>query len=285
MWPLEVPAFVARETFTTCRSRLRNIDSLHARLDQIEARFISEAASYDALAVDRRLHECEEHDQVEGAVTRAELIRLYESGMLSSKAGRHIYDAILAMAPNRTCPFCGHRRVRQLDHFLPKSKYPIFSIATSNLVPICMECNFDKLDASCIDASDTYFHPYFDRIDQFDWLSAEIVDEGSAVTLFDISVPPELDEIDSDRLNRQFYDLRLDELYSVEANDLLNNIRFRLRNLLSDDGIDGVRAHLQEEYNSAGSFRRNSWPTAFYQAAVNSDWFCGGGFDAGIADV
>lgn len=34
----------------------------------------------------------------------------------------------------------------QLDHFFPKSIYPLFSVCYYNLIPICPSCNFSKLD-------------------------------------------------------------------------------------------------------------------------------------------
>jgi hypothetical protein len=47
------------------------------------------------------------------------------------------------------CPMCdgkkpdirNGRRLSDLDHFLPKSKYPFLAIHPRNLVPVCLECN------------------------------------------------------------------------------------------------------------------------------------------------
>ena len=52
----------------------------------------------------------------------------------------------------RTCPYCnrqyitaiqnGDRKVRaDIDHFLPKGRYPIFSMSIYNLIPSCKVCN------------------------------------------------------------------------------------------------------------------------------------------------
>lgn len=45
----------------------------------------------------------------------------------------------------KLCPYCGECiTVVEIDHFLPKSKYPLLSIYSSNLVPSCVECNKEK---------------------------------------------------------------------------------------------------------------------------------------------
>lgn len=45
----------------------------------------------------------------------------------------------------KLCPYCGEQiTVVEIDHFLPKSKYPLLSIYSNNLVPSCVECNKEK---------------------------------------------------------------------------------------------------------------------------------------------
>ena len=47
----------------------------------------------------------------------------------------------------------------QLDHFLPKSKYPLLALSFYNLIPVCPECNRIKRD-EVLD-----IHPYNDDFD------------------------------------------------------------------------------------------------------------------------
>lgn len=54
------------------------------------------------------------------------------------------------------CPYCNRQytftidkqnKIRpQIDHFLPKSKYPLFALSFYNLIPTCPECNRLKRD-------------------------------------------------------------------------------------------------------------------------------------------
>ncbi len=66
------------------------------------------------------------------------------------------------------CPMCdGSLGDAEVDHFLPKSKYPFLSMHPLNLVPICQTCNNfrrkgDKvpLDPGDTDPTAGWFHPY-----------------------------------------------------------------------------------------------------------------------------
>jgi len=54
------------------------------------------------------------------------------------------------------------RRTSQLDHFYPKSIFPILAMSFYNLIPSCMVCNFIKKDISEVNK---YYNPYDARFD------------------------------------------------------------------------------------------------------------------------
>lgn len=106
----------------------------------------------------------------------------------------------------RVCPYCNRqyitpvitkkrKRMRaDLDHFWPKSKYPIFSMSIYNLVPSCKFCNSSlKHEADPgIDAP----HPYYEDYDQY--FSFSITDKDSdnpkiIIDRFDNEIKPLLD--------------------------------------------------------------------------------------------
>ena len=48
----------------------------------------------------------------------------------------------------KICPYCGNDKVKEsdrtkteIDHFLPKRKYPLFAVSYFNLIPSCVFCN------------------------------------------------------------------------------------------------------------------------------------------------
>ena len=74
-------------------------------------------------------------------ITTKEMEKLYEQNFVASKVGRRIYDSILNSVEDNICPYCSQRLIKTLDHYLPKSIYPYFSVTPINLVPACRDCN------------------------------------------------------------------------------------------------------------------------------------------------
>jgi len=279
MWPLQSVQLEDEDVFSACTSKLRNINDIHARLAGAQQTIMAEWADYSVKGAAIELHQLVPNDVTAGTLNKNEMIRIYESGLLRAGAGRHVYDAIMALAPQRRCPFCGHRRVRTLDHFLPKSKYPVFSVSPQNLIPSCIECNKDKSADDPNSREETSFHPYFENIDGITWLKASVQQEVLAVFKFEVDENAGLDAVSLTRAQKQFHDLGLDNLYSIEASEHLSSIRLTLRDIYRHAGRDGVKQHLKADYNSSNDHRRNAWRTAFYKAAYKSRWFCDGGFD------
>ena len=279
MWTLKQPVASDVTAFDDSRSRFDPAHPRTIRLSAGRGAVLAAMQDYRAKALGNQLHLLAPHTDIAQTVTKSDMEYLYTSGMLKVGAGRHIYDAILGLAPNSRCPYCGHRRVRQLDHFLPKAKYPSFSVSPLNLIPSCTDCNKDKLDGDANQLTDLPLHPYFDYIDNTCWLKAEILQEPGSVFLFDVDPNCGLPASDIERLQSQFRKLDLGELYSTEANDELASIRLTLRKQYAIDGAVSVREHLQGEFLSARAHRLNAWKTAFYCAGFQDNWFCDGGFD------
>lgn len=71
----------------------------------------------------------------------------------------------------RVCPLCdGDMNGPEVDHWLPKSKYPALSCHPKNLVPVCNRCNSRAckgeqfpLDIGDPRPFDNWFHPYDPR--------------------------------------------------------------------------------------------------------------------------
>ncbi len=78
---------------------------------------------------------------------------IYEAYNRFSKG--NINNEIVTKLGVTVCPYCNENYVNnrgrinttaQLDHFFPRSDYPIFSICLYNLVPCCYSCNHIKLN-------------------------------------------------------------------------------------------------------------------------------------------
>jgi hypothetical protein len=63
-----------------------------------------------------------------------------------------------------SCPVCGSPTTGGLDHYLPRTDYPEFSIMRANLVPACTHCNSGSKSSTVKGATSParFIHPYFD---------------------------------------------------------------------------------------------------------------------------
>jgi len=279
VWSLQNPETDEATALDDSRSSLRATHLRTARINAARDGIVNEMRAYGERGQASELHMFQPSEMTAGSVSRKDMEYLYEGGLLKVGAGRHIYDAIMGLAPNSRCPYCGHRRVRQLDHFLPKSKYPSFSVTPLNLVPSCSDCNKDKLAGDGNHLIDLPLHPYFDYIDDKCWLQASVQHGPIAIFLFEVAPDCGLSDPDFQRLSNQFEKLNLGELYTTEVNDELAAIRLNLRRQHEIDGELSVRTYLEDLYTSAVAHQQNSWRTAFYKTAYQSEWFCNSGFD------
>lgn len=85
------------------------------------------------------------------------------------------------------CPYCGISEPSHLDHFLPRAKYPEFSIYAPNLIYVCSICNstYKSDDVVTVAGERKFFNPYFDDfIETTQFLKCEIELNGSMYPSF-----------------------------------------------------------------------------------------------------
>jgi len=97
---------------------------------------------------------------------KGSLINLY-----SAKKGSALYKVLRAMRHDHgliSCPMCGESGTPgTLDHYLPKSQFPEFSILLCNLVPACGACQSSKDAEYETSAGEKRFiNPYFDDVSE-----------------------------------------------------------------------------------------------------------------------
>ncbi|WP_348620291.1 HNH endonuclease [Paenibacillus polymyxa] len=71
-----------------------------------------------------------------------------------------------------TCPYCDFHEmefdIASVDHFIPKSRYPLLAIYPKNLVVACSACN-DRIKQEKLYLP--IMHPYFDNLDEYFYFS------------------------------------------------------------------------------------------------------------------
>lgn len=102
-------------------------------------------------------------DAKEAKARKASLINMYSSDTISV---HDILDNLRRQHGLLVCPCCGEDGAPgTLDHYLPKTIFPEFSVVLLNLTPMCIDCQLVK-DVKYLtdDENKAFFHPYFDDI-------------------------------------------------------------------------------------------------------------------------
>lgn len=212
--------------------------------------------------------------------------------MVGSKgAARDVYDAIRLQARNE-CPYCGgcgelisldpseveaddEEEVGTLDHFLPKARFPAFSILPANLVPSCSVCNGGMSSKFPEKKSEQPLHPYFDAHHFFDekWTTVSVSDSEPVLVTFDVSPPGHWSEEDKERVRSHFKGCKLRSRYRVRASmDITSLVEQRKtvhRNLAAND----FREILSSVANNK-NLPINGWKRTLHCGLAESVWFC-----------
>lgn len=277
-----IPDLEDRTVLEKCCSGISN-EELRNRFDNVIDTIVSEGLLYRAKAKSNRLNTLKpsniaDDDVVLGEVKKKELTQLY-SRQLVRGAGKEFYDQLKNRVPEYRCPFCGVTQLEELDHFLPKKNYPIFSVYTANLVPICKKCNHTKGSKVAAKASDQLLHPYFDKepFQKDQWLFAEIKESPSYIDGFDaLSVvvsykvlPPKRWTLENKRRVQAHCELLdLKSRYSKQAASSLSDLKFLFEKYISDKDYNSLMIFVRDLYSSAKKNRINSFQTAFYGALL-----------------
>lgn len=107
------------------------------RINEYEQAFTSDNLSIVATGIPNLLNTLEEDkdDMVSLYSYQSKIMGELRTEVLSS-------DGYL----NDLCPICESLKATTLDHYLPKTDYPLFSVHPLNLIPCCTVCNEHKLN-------------------------------------------------------------------------------------------------------------------------------------------
>jgi hypothetical protein len=199
-------------------------------------------------------------------------------------AGRpfdYIRDSLLSSARNGRCPLCGQRQVASLDHYLPISVFPEFSVLSRNLVPCCPQCNHAKSASMADPTGARFFHPYFDALPDEELLVADVTVSESISVRYHIAHPSSVPQQTVKNLEFHFRVLGLGDYYQAEANQELFDRVGVFRSIYSGENGSRSLAHtLSREAESIQSERGlNNWKVALYKSLAQSADFCNGGFE------
>lgn len=278
MRKISKPTFKVIEVLDDCIDNMRASD-LKTEIISSKAEFTKAENAFEKNKLTNELFKIPQNEIISATLNGEELKDIYTSRLVNQKnKGRKHYDNIILSAPNGKCPLCSQRIVRTLDHYLPKSKYPLYSITPINLVPSCSDCNKDKLvDAPTKDEEEA-LHPYYDDIENDSWLKMKILSHKPLTVEYYVSPPNSWKPLLKKRTEFHFKSYDLNILYCIHAIEEFENTRHQLVKLFNSIGSIGLKQHLLDCFTSRQIANKNSWQTAFYDGLANDNKFTNGDF-------
>lgn len=184
---------------------------------------------------------------------------------------------------SKKCCLCGHAPSGQLDHHLPKTAFPEFSILTMNLIPVCADCNHKKRELfRRSDGGPAFLHAYRDPLpDTEAFLVVDVAIEETVAADFRVVQTASITASEFATLQHHFKSLELADLYGELATELMGEKLTPIYEYFDEGGAEVVRHYLR--LDARGAARRhglNHWKRALLDALADDTEFCGGGFAA-----
>ncbi|QJQ95438.1 MULTISPECIES: hypothetical protein [Halomonadaceae] len=205
-------------------------------------------------------------DQQQAKDRKKSLINLYYP-----QKGSWLHSNLYKMRRNHDlifCPSCGESGTpTTLDHYLPKTEFPEFSVLLHNLTPMCTICQEEKGTEWVTDEGGKKFlHPYYDDI-LFPLIKIDFY-EPFKTPSFNIrihdGVPADLHDLASNHIEGVGINRRLKEFSRKKYIQLLKNAMMHRngnRKMLFREKVDMFLEH--EEYVSI-----NRWEAVFYRSVL-----------------
>lgn len=173
------------------------------------------------------------------------------------------------------CPYCGISEPSHLDHFLPRAKYPEFSIYAPNLIHVCSICNstYKSDDVITPTGERKFFNPYFDVfIETTQFLKCEIelngsvypsfkfyIEDLSAIMLYEYTVIK--NHFEAMHLQTRYMEQILKEKF----------LRFKNRYVQKDISIEQLKHNIEYELEGLDCENINNWEKVFWESLKDSD--------------
>jgi hypothetical protein len=187
-----------------------------------------------------------------------------------------IKASYISSAGSRKCQFCGIEIISTYDHYLPKEKFPEFSVHALNLIPCCNTCNNKKRAVFLTQLGErAIINIYYELIPDDQYLFSKIeLENGVPVANFYLEKPPAHSECLFRLISEHYSRLDLLERYRENAPEILSETRVSIISHARPNSDDIVKNWLiTESKNIANKYSINNWRVALFYAMSNSDDF------------
>lgn len=271
---LALPDMDHEHIYQLSRERFRS-EPFKQRLSNGQADVLALGAEYVVNGKAGTIHAIKQNTGVPPWIIAGDMQSLYKDGLLRKHSeARRYYEKLKLSSPSQVCPFCLHRTVKTVDHYLPKDKFAAYAVLPANLIPSCRDCNSEKSEFAAVDQATSLLHPYFDNVDSDLWLGCELQKSAGFCTptffINSAATTPALVQ----RLTSHMETLDLFDLYDVEGARELNDMTGALKDTFEASGMIGVGALCKSIGNSRELLARNYWRATLWRAAADDAAFC-----------
>lgn len=265
MKPIVRPGISAELAYRACSSEAE--EPTRTVLENLTNRAVQASSEFVTAALGGDINQLAPANFVVAPHVDPHLRENYSRRMVKRRNARAIYDEIRLSSV--FCALCGVRQTATLDHYLPKSRFPLLAVAPDNLLPACPQCNQSKAEYYPDRSTSALIHPYFDQFLEDHWLAATVIERSRSVT-FSVAPPPAWLPVQVDRLRGHFDRLSLGSLYSMMAATEISS----MRQFIADMNEQSRQAFLNAMADSVESgLGVNHWRTATLRALATSDWY------------
>lgn len=206
-----------------------------------------------------------------------DLYKLYDS---TSQDTEKIKNAVKSISSIK-CPYCGIEKPSHIDHFLPRSIFPEFSMYTPNLIYVCSTCNSiykgDKIVNE--EGERKYFNPYFDEyIEELVFLQCKIEVENGIYPNFKFYIDDlsETHNYEFTVIKNHFESMNLNFRY-IEQISKEEFRRFKNRYIektikqFKDVTLDKLKNDIEEKLDELYDLNENNWEKVFWNSLKDCD--------------
>ncbi|MPM02394.1 hypothetical protein SDC9_48642 [bioreactor metagenome] len=175
------------------------------------------------------------------------------------------------------CPCCGLSSPDTIDHYLPKTEFPEYSILPINLIPSCGTCNNLKKSNWRDGINRQYLNFYFDSFIKQKFLYAYItfdaINKNYPSVSFKLEKPNLISEKEFEIVKSHYEKLNLFKRCESHAVSEISNVYTEIS---MGKEID-IKIHKNTLLRRVNVYKRNygvnNWRTCLYEALANSDEF------------
>lgn len=275
------PAYKSRYDLLVAAKRSSKVKARLLAIDgAITVRYAQLEAAVDAGTLHTLIEDVTARD------SRDDLQSCYKN---KTKPMLEVLEAIRASQNPRyleRCPYCGITLPRTYDHYLPKERFPEFSIHPLNIMPCCADCNSSKGSRWLQHGDRLFLHYYSDPLPEQRYLFVTVMQKANGAgyaTNFTIRRPMGYSAINWRLLEAHYTKLNLLERYRLQANYEIANLFDIAVTFVQSGGSTDVGAFLNTLCDKeAAIFGVSHWRTVLKRELAESEVFKNRAVAAGL---